>query len=102
MSDEYWRSAVDWIEVEHRMYEDVKFPDHELDDSKLPDQWAQAINMYLHRAQTLGLDNPLGRQAAGKAATTAVAFLESIFRQYGQIPVPGFPSGEVRGEFKIG
>lgn len=98
---EHWRSAVDWIEVEHQLYEDPKFPDH-ADDNRTAEGWEARIGMYLRRAQILGLENPLGRQAVAKAATTAVAYLESMFRQYDSVPSPGVTSGEHKGDWKGG
>lgn len=97
--DEARISAMDWTIAEHRAYESDKF-DRGLDDAKAPEDWSDRIEMYLHRAQTLGLDNPLGRQAVAKAATTAISYLESVFRVYGSVPSPGVPSGENRGEWR--
>ena len=97
-SDKF-QSALDWVLAEHQAYESKKF-DRPADDLKVADDWEERITMYLHRAKTLGLDNPLGRQAVGKAATTAVAYLESVMRAHESVPAPGFPSGEIRGEFR--
>jgi hypothetical protein len=94
-----WRCAIDWIEAEHVVYEGPKWDDAE-DDAMGAEGWEERVTMYLHRAKILGLDNPLGRQAVAKAATTAVAYLETVFSVYGSVPVPGFSSGEVKGEFK--
>jgi hypothetical protein len=99
--DEYWRSALDWVEAEHAAYEGDKF-DREEDDLKTAKEWSLRVDNYLVRAEVLGLDNPLGRQAVGKAATTAVAYLESMFRRFGGLPSPGFTSGTQAGEFKGG
>lgn len=99
--DEYWRTAIDWIEAEHASYENKKFA-RALDDQKRAVDWERRVGMYLHRAKMLGLDNPLGRQAVGKAATTAVAYLESMFRRFESVPSPGFTSGVKAGEFKGG
>lgn len=102
MRDElYWQAAMDWVKIEHQMYEGRKFT-AEVDDNKSPLDWASAITKYIDRARVLGLDTPVGRQAVGKTAATSVGFLESVIRSYGAVPVPGFPSGEIRGEFKIG
>jgi len=58
--------------------------------------WWQQLTNYIHRANVLGLDNPLGRQALAKFAATACGLLESAIRIYGSLPSPGVPSGEVR------
>lgn len=63
-------------------------PDHWMDSV-----WVRDINMYLHRAGVLGLDNPLGRQALGKALTTVFMCVESVQRHYGPLPSPGVSSG---------
>jgi len=94
-----FQSALDWVSAEHQVYEEQKF-EEEADDQKTAEDWEERIAMYLHRAKTLGLDNPLGRQAVGKAATTAVAYLESTLRAHGEVPAPGFPSGTVEGTWK--
>ena len=98
--NDYRQAAIDWIKAEHDVYEGPKW-DREEDDAKDTKQWEDRITNYTHRAQVLGLDNPLGRQAVAKAAATAVAYLESIFRVYGSIPSPGFSSGEHKGDFVI-
>ena len=97
----YWQAAVDWVAIEHQIYEGPKF-DTRQDDEMSTEDWTAAVIKYLDRARVLGLDNPLGRQAVGKSATTSIAFFETVIRTYGSVPVPGFPSGVVRGEFKIG
>lgn len=99
--DEAWVSAAEWVKIEHMLYEGGKFEDT-ADDALTAEEWEELVTKYLHRAKVLGLDNPLGRQAVGKAATTAVAYLETCFRVYGSVPVPGFPSGHIRGEFRSG
>lgn len=98
MSEDF-QGALDWISAEHQVYEETKFLE-KADDEKTAVDWSSRIEMYLHRAETLGLDNPLGRQAVGKAATTTVAYLESVMRSFGSVPAPGFPSGELQGEWK--
>jgi hypothetical protein len=100
LENEAWRCAIDWIEAEHSSYEDNKFAE-EADDAKSTEEWNERIEMYLHRAKILGIENALGRQAVAKAATTCVAYLESMFRVYGYIPSPGFSSGEHRGDFNL-
>lgn len=58
--------------------------------------WHMRAQNYLSRALTLGLENPLGRQALLKYASTAVALAASSIRLYGESPVPGVPSGVVK------
>jgi hypothetical protein len=99
--DECWQSAMDWVEVEHQIYEDRKFP-QQADDERTAEDWENRVGMYLHRAKTLGIENPLGRQAVAKAATTAVAYLESMFRRFDSVPSPGVSSGEHKGDWRGG
>ena len=100
MSSVEHQAALDWIKAEHDAYEGEKF-DRELDDIKTAEEWYGRVMMYLNRAEILGLDNALGRQAVAKAATTCVAYLESCFRVHGSVPAPGFSSGEHKGDFTI-
>jgi hypothetical protein len=72
-----------------------------IDDEKTANDWYLRIDNYLKRAEILGLDNPLGRQAVAKAATTAVAYLESMFRRFDSVPSPGFTSGEHKGDWVL-
>ena len=58
-------------------------------------RWRSDIDMYLHRAHVLGLDNPNGRQALAKAAMVVIAAVESATRVYGPLPEPGHTSGEI-------
>lgn len=53
------------------------------------------IFSYVKRAQVLGLDNPLGRQALGKAAVTVLHTLETVVEELGPMPEPGYSSGEI-------
>lgn len=53
------------------------------------------VEMYLHRAQVLGLDNPLGRQALMKGLSTLIEFNVSVRLVFGEFPKPGVPSGEL-------
>jgi|SRR5688572_14339693 len=100
VEQEAWRAAIDWVESEHLSYEENKFAE-EADDAKTAGEWSGRIGMYLRRAEVLGIENPLGRQAVAKAATTCVAYLESMFRVHGSVPSPGFTSGEHKGDFTI-
>ena len=92
-----WEYAVQWVQDEYFYATDKITQDPESDDQKTlnnPDYWEDQIAMYVHRAYTLGLDTPGGRQAAGKAAATAMCFLESVVRVCGPLPIPGVPSGQ--------
>lgn len=91
-------AALTWIGIESELYQTKKFPEQGA-EGHTPEQWAEIIGNYLQRAKVLGLDNPLGRQAVGKAAAISVAYLETMFHRYGSLPAPGFPSGEIRGTF---
>jgi hypothetical protein len=54
------------------------------------------VQMYMHRAQVLGLDNPLGRQAVAKALMTLFSRVEAVVAIYGELPMPGVPSGVIK------
>jgi hypothetical protein len=94
-----------WVRQE-RQYADEKFEDQRaLHDEEMRRHgvdndgfWLPQITQYVSRAQVLGLDNPLGRQAMAKAYMTLGGFLESMVRVYGRLPAPGVPSGEVKKE----
>ena len=58
-------------------------------------RWYGDINMYLHRANLLGLENANGRQALAKAAMVVIAAVESAVRVHGPLPEPGHTSGEI-------
>lgn len=92
-----------WVRRE-REYADAKFDDQRIGHDEEMRQygieedgfWIRQILQYFDRAQVLGLDNPLGRQAMGKAYMTLGGFLESMVRVYGLLPPGGVPSGELR------
>ena len=58
------------------------------------DEWRHRLDMYYHRAKVQGLDLPNGRQALAKFVATAVAMLDSVIEEHGELPEPGVPSGE--------
>lgn len=58
-------------------------------------RWRRDIDMYLHRANLLGLQNPNGRQALAKAAMVVIACVEGAEKVYGPLPAPGYTSGEI-------
>ncbi len=96
---EDFEDAMTWLRIEQQVYQGKKFEELDQTHDNLLAWFEERINMYLNRAITLGLDNPLGRQAAAKATATAVGMLQNIIRVANWIPQPGFPSGELRGDF---
>jgi hypothetical protein len=90
-----------WLFLEHKYTVD-KFglsadAEHIKEFNSAPDDnnwWENQINMYLHRARTLGLDTPGGRQALAKAASTAVMATRAAVEEFGQLPKAGVTSGE--------
>ncbi|KKK56708.1 hypothetical protein LCGC14_3061830 [marine sediment metagenome] len=58
------------------------------------DDWFRhALDQYYHRAEVLGLDTPVGRQALAKFVATGVGMLDSVIEEHGHLPPPGTPSG---------
>lgn len=101
MANENFEDAITWLKIEQELYQGEKFEELDKDHPVDMNWWQDRIFMYLKRAQVLGLDNPLGRQAVAKAAATAVGMLENLLRTYGWVPQPGYPSGELRGDFPL-
>lgn len=94
-----------WIAEERRGHADVKYgKGTEADDlvekqfleEGLGDSALNFIGNYLKRAQLLGVDTPLGKQALGKAIVTCTAYLERAIIHHGPMPKPGLPSGEIQ------
>lgn len=91
-----------WFDGESE-YQDAKWDDVRPEHDRLmrvqglgwDGRWYQDINMYLHRANVIGLDKPNGRQALAKAAMVVIAAVESAERVYGSLPEPGHTSGEI-------
>lgn len=54
------------------------------------------FDVYYHRAWVLGLDTPNGRQALAKFVSTAAGMLAAATQEYGELPKPGVPSGEIQ------
>ena len=81
-----------WI-IQERRYADSKYPDKEKNDDRVSESgiewWMDFIPNYLSRAQTLGLETERGRQALGKAITTAMDCLEAAIRVHGPMPPAG-------------
>lgn len=95
---------LNWLEAERVAHQDRKFEDlRPVHDTEMLNSgidqsgyWWQQINMYFYRANVLGIDTLLGKQAAAKGVATALGMLESVVRVYGELPAPGVPSGEVQ------
>jgi len=93
-------TPIEWLQAELN-YSDAKHgdrrPEHDVEmanDGVAPGFfWADEVMNYVHRANVLGLDNPLGRQAIAKGFAVYEAMLESVERVYGPLPEPGVPSG---------
>jgi hypothetical protein len=90
----------DWLDDE-REYAENKWAPGEVDDSLSAERYAEFVEQYLSRALVLTLENPLGRQALGKALRTAMAMTESVVRTYGPLPPGGLPSGQLTIEKDI-
>ena len=48
--------------------------------------WPLKFGKFLHRAETIGLDYPEGRQAIAEHAATAVGLMASVWRLHGSPP----------------
>lgn len=99
-------SNMTWIMRERREYADRKYPPGSPNyDARLADMRANGIGPgstevvfltnYLKRAELLGLDTLLGRQAFAKFVVTAFAILDRVVMAYGPLPEPGHPSGVI-------
>lgn len=100
---EAYTQVLDWLDRE-RIYTLEKFGinadrEHILafhDDGGAEDGWwTQQLDNYYHRAGVLGLDTPGGRQALAKFVATAAGMLAATVQEYGDLPSPGVPSGEI-------
>lgn len=99
------RQLVEWLLTEWR-YADHKFDDQrpkhddEMRADGLADDgwWFNQVFQYVRRAQTLGLDTPLGRQAVAKCWAAMSGLVESVIRVHGDLPPAGTPSGQVTEE----
>lgn len=94
---------LDWLTKE-LAYVDKKFPlsvrgAHHLELEKegvsSDSYWFQQVYQYVKRAEVLGLDNPLGRQAIAKALSTMFGLVERVVEVYGELPPPGVSSGNL-------
>ena len=96
MSDPISDYVLEWLRDE-RDYTAGKYGlenDDKMTRERIFGFWADQIGDRIHRVQLLGLDTPMGRQAAAKVAATAMMALESVVRVAGELPEPGVTSGE--------
>lgn len=95
--------VLNWLKYEWQDYADKKWDgarpghDKQMATEGLASEgfWYGQIIQYFGRANTLGLDQPNGRQSIAKGLATLFGALESIVRTQGRLPEPGYPSGEV-------
>lgn len=98
--------ALQWLQKELEDYADPKWeealaarPGHDIHMAEEGVErglfWEAQVTQYIQRAATLGLDNPLGRQALCKGWAAYLGMLESMVRVYGPPPAGGFPSGQL-------
>ena len=99
---------LEWLRAEEIYFRHKFMPYEETEDSYTRDigmmgdpavgdmGWTQRIDMYLNRANILGLGTDGGRQAAAKVLGVAFAMVASIERVHGSLPQGGWPSGEIR------
>jgi hypothetical protein len=82
--------AITWIIIQQAMIL-RRFPldqnDHHTKEGFCPDAyWPLKFGKFLHRAETIGLDYPKGRQAIAEHAATAVGLMASVWRLHGAPP----------------
>jgi hypothetical protein len=94
---------LSWLRQE-LAYVDEKFPpsirvvhnsELEKEGVSFNSYWFQQVYQYVKRAEILGLDNPLGRQAIAKALSTMFGLVEGVVATYGELPPPGVSSGNL-------
>lgn len=88
-----------WL-ADERRYADRKLAEMQMALPSIvndPGYWFDDIDRYLHRAELLGLESPLGRQALGKAIVVALRTLEEATAVLGPLPPGGLPSGHRAG-----
>jgi hypothetical protein len=97
--DQSRQIATAWL-AEETKYADEKYGTREEEDIWMGDEgmsddglWFNELANRLQRVQVLGVNTPLGRQAMGKFAKTAISAFESMIRTWG-VPIAGKPSGE--------
>ncbi len=97
--------VAQWLKEERQAHADVKYAgdtvgrndgEKAMQEEGYSEWWSGFVGNYLKRAEILGLKNPSGRQALGKAITTLTNCLETAVEVYGSLPKPGEPSGQIR------
>jgi len=97
------KRVLEWLREEWEHYANAKQDDYRpAHDATLAREgigpgswWESEVLRYMHRANVLGLDNPLGRQAACKGMAVYVDMCAAITRVHGDPPKAGVPSGEL-------
>jgi len=92
-----------WLDRETTEYADGKWTERAQNAERLMAEglmpgtwWRDFIDQYLHRAAVLGLDTAVGRQALLKACQTIKECCVAMAVELdGDLPAPGYPSGEV-------
>lgn len=98
------KRVLEWLRVEWEEYANQKQDDYRpAHDVTLAREgigpgtwWESEVLRYMKRADVLGLNTPLGRQAACKGMAVYVDMCAAIVRVYGDPPPAGVPSGELR------
>lgn len=84
-----------WLNGE-RAYATNKWPDETAKSLIEQSEITEWVLMYVHRAETLGVQTVNGRQALAKALMTLHRLTELTCDLYGPLPAPGLPSGEIQ------
>lgn len=94
--------VIYWLAQEKREYAEPKWswPDaakahRDCVIGEGPTTWNDWAGNYIKRAVMFGLDSLQGRQALGKTIVTLIHVLETAVEEYGPMPAPGVPSGEI-------
>lgn len=94
---------LNWIDVERMRYADGKYTDDKrtflieaLKTEGLSPTWMNFHLNYLKRADLFGLDTTQGRQAMAKCIVSLMHCLETAIEEFGPLPAPGVPSGEIQ------
>lgn len=95
MSKIGFEAVIKWMRQERIVYQTKKF-DYvkEADRRHEASYWLQQFGSYEQRLEALGLNSPLGKQAALKLAATAIALCEHLADE-GPLPEPGYSSGTI-------
>jgi hypothetical protein len=94
-----------WVHLERSQHANTKYADglearnrliEAMQEGGFHADWERFIESYLDRVRLVGLDTPQGRQAMGKAIVTMMHCLETAVECFGEMPMPGTPSGTVQ------